>query len=115
MAEEHEIPSIPVRSGFDVHAVPEVYSNAVGIHSSSYDMLLRFVLQSPNAEGTEMSERLVAQVRLSHAQAWTMCKVLDRVLNRVIDAGGPISVPEDVIAKLGLLEEYKAMQGRTRP
>jgi hypothetical protein len=93
----------------------EVYANAFIAHLGAYDALFEFVLESPSSSDASQSEQhRVARVRVSLEQAWVMARLLNKIVEQRIGQSGPLSIPEEVIARLGLDKDYQEMwKGRS--
>jgi hypothetical protein len=85
---------------------PAMYSNAVTVAVSGYDVMLRLMLDAPS-DGPDRQMQYLTDVRLSHGNAWTMAHLILRGLRAMVDAQGPFTVPHDTLERLELTEEFE--------
>ena len=89
--------------------VPDIYTNSVQITVSTYDVLLHLFHQDAVLGDDTPTRQLVGKLWMSHAQAWTVVRLLDRLLDRYVETVGAVHLPEATIDAQGLREEYEAM------
>ena len=90
--------------------VPEIYANSARAVLSPYDLLVKLYRADgdpENPSGPQME--LVGKLRMSHAQAWVLVKILDRLLNDYVEKVGPIHLPEDLVNERNVRAEYEEM------
>jgi len=91
-------------------AIPDIYVNTTAIYVGAYDVTLRLCQEAPDLveEGTE--RRVVAQIRMAHAQAWTAAHITLRLLDNLVKTHGPFLVTGDLLDRLNLSDEYRRLQ-----
>jgi len=86
----------------------EFYANSVGINMGPFDMFLDFSNRTPE----HPTPKPIARIYTSIQHAWVMAKIMDRLFAQYRQGGGTITIPEQVLNELGLLEEYRDDWGK---
>jgi len=90
-------------------AVPEIYCNTASFTVGLYDALIRLGVEVVGDDGKSQSHPVI-HIRMSHPHAWVFAKLLNRILDEAIADIGPFSIPDDVLQRLHLEDEYAAMR-----
>lgn len=84
--------------------IPDIYTNAIRVTASLYEIAITLQLQSP-AEGDDIKVEEVGRVRMSPQQAMALYLLLDKHLKAYGDQFQEIFLPEDLVKRLSGTEE----------
>ena len=92
--------------------LPEYYVNATKFYATPYDVVIDHFLRAPAAGIADLAPQV--RIRMSLQHAWIVTKILDKLIREVIEKQGPIPLPLELLAELGLKEEYLQEAGSQR-
>jgi hypothetical protein len=99
---------VPSQPDSEQESPHEFYTNSVQINMGPFDMFLDFSNRTPEHPTPKPSARIYTSIQ----HAWVMAKIMDRLFAQYRQGGGTITIPDQVLNELGLIEEYREDWGK---
>ena len=94
----------------DMESVPELYTNSVRVYIGTHDFVIDLYRESPASEDGGVGRELVGRLRTTLSSAWTMSRVMERVIRFYVQQNGVFPLAQDYLEHIDLVQAYEELK-----